>query len=63
MVWDGQGIAPETAISVFDPQNPFVGHVEAVRAIIRLIVIRLAPDGADDPPRSARQLEIRREAR
>lgn len=37
VVWEGKGIEPHTEIPVFRPQNPFAGHVEAVRAVIALI--------------------------
>lgn len=37
VIWEGQGIEPEWAIEVFDPQNPLTGHVEAVRTLVDAI--------------------------
>lgn len=31
--WEGRGIKPNVPMTIFDPDNPFEGHVEAIRAI------------------------------
>jgi len=35
IVWEGRGIEPEVPLTVFYPDNPLQGHVEAVRALAR----------------------------
>jgi carboxyl-terminal processing protease len=37
IVWEGRGIAPQVPLTVFYPDNPLQGHVEAVRALARSI--------------------------
>lgn len=37
MLWEGDGIPPELEIPVFDRENPFKGHVEAVDLVIQKI--------------------------
>jgi carboxyl-terminal processing protease len=32
VVWEGRGLEPEIHVSVFNPENPMAGHVEAVQA-------------------------------
>ncbi|QUX95596.1 hypothetical protein C0J08_09285 [Marinomonas sp. CT5] len=36
-LWEGDGIPPDYYLQVFDPKNPFDGHVEAVDQVIHLI--------------------------
>ncbi len=36
VVWEGQGITPQVAMPVFDPDTPLRGHVQAVRAAVQL---------------------------
>ncbi|TBR41400.1 hypothetical protein CBF23_010105 [Marinomonas agarivorans] len=36
-VWEGDGIPPDVEMPVFDPNNPFKGHLEAVNQVIENI--------------------------
>ncbi|MEM9234508.1 MAG: S41 family peptidase, partial [Pseudomonadota bacterium] len=36
LLWEGRGIPPEIEIPVFDLDNPPAGHVDAVRAVVKL---------------------------
>lgn len=36
-VWEGRGIEPEIKIEVFDPENPFSGHMPAIMKLVEII--------------------------
>lgn len=35
--WEGKGIQPQLPIQVFDPDNPFTGHVDSIEELIKTI--------------------------
>lgn len=35
--WEGRGIPPHLPLQIFNPKNPFEGHVEAIGSIIEMI--------------------------
>ncbi|WP_371395879.1 S41 family peptidase [Fretibacter rubidus] len=44
--WEGQGIPPHVPLQIFNPDNPFEGHVNAIKSIIE----RLNDEGYDNSP-------------
>ena len=43
--WEGEGVSPHVPVQIFDPDNPFVGHVDAINDIIEGIKAgRFAPE-------------------